>query len=275
MAEQIEIRSGRAGLAAEQTGEGPTLVLLHAGVADRRSWRAVADARAERWRVVAYDRRGFGDTSYESEPFSNVDDLMAVLDAIGAEDAVLVGSSQGGLIALDAALAAPERVRGLVLVAPAVSGAELVVEDPEEVLDLANAIDEADGRGDLDAVNRLEAHYWLDGPLSSEGRVTGAARDLFLDMNGRALRAPSPGDERPGDPAWPRLEQVTAPTLVLTCELDEPSGTAIAAAAARRIPGAQLAELPDVAHVPQLEHPALLIEAITPHLEAVRNSTSR
>lgn len=266
MAQQLKVPAENAVLMAEVVGEGPAVVLLHAGVADRRSWRAVAEALSDRFKMVSYDRRGFGDTTYETGPHSDLDDLVAVMEAVGARDALLVGSSMGGLIALDAALALPDRVRGLVLVAPAVSGAELEVDDPPEVLELARLIGAAEERGDVDEVNRLEAHYWLDGPTSAEGRVRGAARELFLDMNGRALRAEDPGEERPRPPAWPRLEAVALPTLVLTCELDEPSGTALAAAAAERIPGATLRELSGVAHLPQVERPELLLEAMTPHL---------
>src|SRR5215217_2237264 len=86
----------------------------------------------ERWNgaggrdVVAYDRRGFGDVAPAGGPFRHVDDLLAVLDAVSPDEpAWLVGSSMGGEVALDAALEAPERIAGLVLLAPTNSG------DPE------------------------------------------------------------------------------------------------------------------------------------------------
>ena len=112
-------------LAADRwPGDGPTVVLLHAGVADRRGWTAVADRLAAAGLdVVAYDRRGFGDTPPGDAPFTHLDDLRAVLDATaGDRPAWLVGNSMGGALALDAALALPERVAGLVLLAPGVSG---------------------------------------------------------------------------------------------------------------------------------------------------------
>ena len=55
-------------------------------------------------------------------------------------------------------------------------------------------IEVARNAGDLDTVNRLEAHLWLDGPATQEGRVGGTARSLFLDMNNRALRAGDVGE---------------------------------------------------------------------------------
>ena len=111
------------------TADGPRVVLLHAGVADRRAWRDVApELHAMGADVLAYDRRGFGETPASAEPFRHVDDLLGLLDG----PAWLVGNSMGGAIALDAALLAPDAVAGLVLIAPAVSGAP---EDAIENLD--------------------------------------------------------------------------------------------------------------------------------------------
>jgi pimeloyl-ACP methyl ester carboxylesterase len=100
--------------------EGPTVVLLHAGVTDQRSWTAVAGALAhEQVDIVAYDRRGFGASpaAETTSAFTHVADLMEVLDQV-----VLVGNSMGGALALDAALLHPDRVTGVVLIGAAVSG---------------------------------------------------------------------------------------------------------------------------------------------------------
>ena len=91
----VDVPGGR--LAAERwAGSGPTLVLLHAGVVDRRAWTATADRLSDTYAVVAYDRRGFGASPPSPEPFTHVEDLRAVLDARGADQVWLVGSSQGG-----------------------------------------------------------------------------------------------------------------------------------------------------------------------------------
>jgi len=126
--EPVEIATPGATLVGDRwNGAGATIVLLHAGVCDRRCWREVGARLGASGRdVVAYDRRGFGDVSPPGGPFRHVDDLLAVLDAVSPDaPAWLVGSSMGGEVALDAALEAPERVAGLVLLAPAISG------DPE------------------------------------------------------------------------------------------------------------------------------------------------
>ena len=184
----IEVPGGR--LAAEHwAGTGPTLVLLHAGVADRRAWAETAERLAGAYAVVAYDRRGFGESPLSQDPFTHVEDLRAVLDAVGANPVWLVGSSQGGKVALDATLAYPERVAGLVLLAPAISGAPDEGEADPETERLDGLMEAADAAGDLDEVNRLEAWLWLDGPAGPEGRVGGPARELLLAMNAIALRS--------------------------------------------------------------------------------------
>src|SRR3954468_12849435 len=159
--------------ADEWPGDGPTVLLLHAGVADRRSWQSTATLLAPR-HVVAYDQRGFGESSSAAAAFRHPDDLCRVLDAVSPSGpAYLVGSSMGGKVALDLALQEPERVAGLVLIAPAVSGApevEVVDADTQRLGDLLDAAMDA---GDLDEVNRLEMWLWLDGSYSPRRRGGG------------------------------------------------------------------------------------------------------
>src|SRR5258708_32969364 len=102
---------------------GSTVVLLHEGVADRRGWHQVAGLVAPRVTVMAYDRRAYGESPVSTSEFTNAGDLRGVMDREKVDRAWLVGASAGGGLALDAALLMPERVAGLVLIGPAVSGA--------------------------------------------------------------------------------------------------------------------------------------------------------
>ena len=189
--EPVEIAAGGATLVGDRWhGAGATIALLHAGVCDRRSWREVGARLGAAGRdVVAYDRRGFGDVAPPDRPFRHVDDLLAVLDAVSPDaPAWLVGSSMGGEVALDAALAAPERIAGLVLLAPAISG------DPEpddEAYDaatdgLGSAIDAAWTAGELEECNRLEVRLWLDGPAGPDGGIGTASTLCFMDEKSNA-----------------------------------------------------------------------------------------
>lgn len=254
--------SGSARLAYDDTGEGPPVLLLHAGVTDRRSWSHVVAELSDDHRVLAFDRRGFGETTYQAEPHDPVVDALAVLDDAGVDGpATLVGASMGGRLAIDLTLDHPERVGRLVLIGSACRGAPDKTPDeyPESYREIGHAIDVAEEAGDLDTVNQLEAWLWLDGPTAREHRVSGPVRELFLDMNGRALRAEPAGDEVDRPSAWDRLGEIGVPTLVLIGDLDLEDAADTSEGLAEHIPDAQLEWLEDTAHLPQLEgHPRCL-----------------
>ena len=249
----MEITSGKAVLAAESHGEGePAVLLIHAGVTDQRSWRHVVDRLSDH-RCLTYDQRGYGRTTYEPEDgWSGVDHAVAVLDGYDVDSAVVVACSMGGRVALHLALTHPDRVRALALIAPAIAGGPGHVYEPE-VQVISDASDAAWERGDLDEVNRIDAHVWLDGPLAAEGRVGGAARELFLEMNRIAIEAEEPGEERSEVAAWDRLGEITVPTLLMIGDLDLQYLKDYLAHAAAAMPQARVVELPGVAHLPQLE----------------------
>jgi pimeloyl-ACP methyl ester carboxylesterase len=267
--------SGGAVLAGERRGRpgAQAVVFLHAGVADRRSWHGVLDLLGdEDLDLVAYDRRGYGGTPLgpPSETFTHLDDLVAVLDALRIEHAVLVGNSMGGGLALDAAATAPERVAALVLLAASVSG---IPEDPDEELDeatagLVAALDEAGAAHDPEAENRLLMRLWLDGPGQQEGRVSGPARRLALEMNRIVLAGAVPEDSgMSGLDTWSRLDRIEAPALVAWGELDIPVDLRWYAATAEHLPNGSARPLPGCAHLPSLERPDLVADLVR---EAVR-----
>jgi len=251
-----QITSGQAMLAATVAGDGDPVVFLHAAVCDRRMWRAQLDAVSASHKAIAYDRRGFGETRAEKEDFSAVADLLAVIDAAGnGAPAVLVGCSQGGRVALDAALLHPSRVRALVLIAPAVSGAPEPIHPPD-IAGLMARLKDAEQAGDLDRVNAIKAHHWLDGPLQPEGRVAGEARRLFLDMNAIALRSPPIGANLDVAPTFQRLGEISAPSLVLWGDLDFPHIQERCRHIATTMPKGAGHILTGTAHLPSLERPA-------------------
>ena len=267
MATIHSIASGSARLATTVAGAGDTIIFLHAGVADRRMWRPQLDTFAAGHRIVAYDRRGFGDTTYAPEPFSHLEDLRAVHLATTAEPTTLVGCSMGGGLAIDYALAHPAAVSALVLVGSAVSGAPYT---PSEgaVARLEAEIDAAERVGDLERLNRLEAHAWLDGPESVEGRVGGELRELFLDMNGRALRAEPPGDHSHPVDSYGRLAEIAAPALIVVGALDFPDVLELSRHLRDTIPVARYAEIPGTAHLPSLEQPEAFNRLLAAFLKA-------
>jgi pimeloyl-ACP methyl ester carboxylesterase len=263
------VRFDGAMIAGEADGFGLPVVFLHAGVADRRMWARQMEQCADAgYHSIAYDRRGFGETEAPDEPFSHLDDLEAVLDQLGIHAAVFVGCSMGGALAIDFAVANPNRTVGLVLVGTALSGApEPEIED--EIEPLVTALEYAEDRGHLDSVNKIEAHLWLDGPLSPNGRVTGDVRDLILDMNGRALAKPKLTHEEEPDPVIDRLNLITAPVLLMVGDLDFPHIIERHAELEDTFENVFALTIEDTAHLPSLERPDLFDPLLLEFLDAV------
>ncbi|MEP7102039.1 MAG: alpha/beta hydrolase [Burkholderiales bacterium] len=267
------VRAGQAELCVEDSQTaGPAIVCLHAGVCDRRMWAPQVEALRATHRVLAYDRRGFGETRAEPEPHSRVADLIAVLDDAQIERAVLMGCSQGGWLAIDAALAHPDRVSALVLVACSISGAPQDANGPfGPVIDaLGEKLEAAEARGDCEAVNEFKAQAWLDGPAQPAGRVSGALRDLFLEMNGIALARPDFGAVTDPADAWDRLDQIRVPALIVWGSFDFPHYGPRMRSLAQRIAGAQTFVMDGVAHLPGLENPAVFNPAVAAFLASLR-----
>ncbi|MEQ8357432.1 MAG: alpha/beta hydrolase [Kiloniellaceae bacterium] len=258
MLTEFKVPSGTATLAGVEAGDGPAVVFLHAGVADRRMWESQLSAITPGRRAIAYDRRGFGKTRFRAETFSHVGDLLAVLDFLGIARAAIVGCSQGGRIAIDFTLTHPDRVAGLFLAAPAVTGAPSPEDFPPAVEALLEMLEEAEEDEDLDRINLVEAWMWLDGPGSEEGRVGGAVRDLFLTMNGAALYAEDPGRET--NPAafpvaYSRLADLALPVQVVWGDGDFPHLQQRCVHLVQAMPQALGTVIPGTAHLPNLEQP--------------------
>lgn len=261
---------GTASFSVTVQGEGVPVVFLHAGVADSRMWREqVAAVTAAGYRAITYDRRGFGRTVVENEPFSHVEDLEALLGHLEAGPAVLVGCSQGGRVAMDFALAHPDRAIALVLVSSAVSGAPEATDFPPEIDPLLTAYEMAESAGDADMLNRIEAHAWLDGPATAGGRVGGPLRELFLEMNGIALRHPPLTAETAPPSAYERIPEIEQPTLLISGELDFPHIVARHDHLEASMPNAFAAMIEDAAHLPSFEKPELFNRLLLEFLDAL------
>ena len=244
----------------EVAGEGPGVALLHSTVCDSRMWDAEFPALAERYRVLRFDLRGYGRSDLPPGPFSLIDDVGAVLDEARLEHAALVGLSGGAALALDVALAEPERVTGLVLAAPAVGGLDW----SEEVQQFGEREDELLDAGDLDGAVELNLRMWVDGPRRRPDAVDSAVRAKVGEMQRRAFEVQLEafaGDEQSGPqgrldpPAIERLEEVRVPTLVVVGDADVEDVLERADILASRIPDARKVVLPGVAHMVNLERP--------------------
>src|SRR4029078_9362766 len=140
-------------------GNGAPLVLLHAGIADRTMWEDVMPMLAGRFRVIACDLRGFGETPLPDGPFVYAADVAAMLDELEVGRAHVIGVSMGGHVALDLVLARPDLVDRL-----RPGGAGIAGWDHDATLRETWAEEEAAfERGDLDEVARVNARRWVGG----------------------------------------------------------------------------------------------------------------
>ncbi len=103
-----QVRVNSAQLSYEVVGDGPTIVLIHAGIADSRMWDDQWQKFSQHYRVVRYDVRGYGTSTNPDGEFGHDEDLHAVLQAIGVERATFVAASMGGHIALNYILQHPD-----------------------------------------------------------------------------------------------------------------------------------------------------------------------
>ena len=216
----------------ETDGTGPAVAFLHGGLGDSRLWAPVAERLADRFRTIRYDYRHYGRSDSPVGEFATLDDLFAVLDALEVDRAALVGLSLGGSIALDAALARPERVRAVAHVAGAVSGLPLDLASDEEYAEYEAAVE----RGDLDAAMDLDFEMWA--PLGADDHL----RDLWLATpDARGL--PEGATPTPRPPAHERLHELAIPTLVVIATHDPQALRDHGSTVARTVPGARLVEL--------------------------------
>jgi pimeloyl-ACP methyl ester carboxylesterase len=243
-----------AGIYYEVAGEGYPLLLIHAGVADSRMWDDQFDLFAQHFRVIRYDMRGFGRTHVPSGAFAGYEDAAGLLDFLDVTQTHVIGVSYGGKVALDFALAYPQRVTALVLGAPSAGGHQ----PSADVLRFVEAEEAALERGDLAAATELNVRMWVDGPYRAPEQVNPAVRQRVREMQGHAFTVPMPADAQERaltPPAITRLAEVGAPTLILVGDQDIPDKLALAERLAAEIPGAQKAIIPGVAHMLNMEKP--------------------
>ncbi len=260
VAERQEQRSGFAPVEGGQlyyevAGQGDPLVLIHAGIADSAMWEAHMPALARSHRVIRFDLRGFGQSPACAGPYSPRADLRALLDHLGVRRATLVGVSLGGALALDFALEYPALVDRLVLVGARPSGAA----PSPELLRRWDEINDAEEAGDIARAVELELRLWVDGPRRSSQAVDPEVRERVRVMNTRnfALAVPDAAPQPLQPPALGRLNQVCAPTLIVTGAEDVADVVAAADLLEQGIPGARKVILLNAAHMLPMEHPAL------------------
>ena len=244
-------------------GSGPTVVLLHAGVADLRMWDAQTDALVADRSVLRCDFRGFGQTVLRpGSDYSHAEDVLELLDELDVEHYDMVGASYGGFVALQVASAAPERLQRLVLLAPA---ADLV--EPDEALrrfwqqerDLLEA-------GDLDGATELNLRTWLGADADEH------TREQTREMQRRAFDLQRAAGDVNDRELEVDLTSISAATTIFVGGHDFPFFRATADALATGLAHAELVPLPWAGHLPSLERPSDTAELVRHHLRGASST---
>lgn len=253
----------------EVTGEGEPLVFVHAGIADHRLWDDQEPFFSQKYQVVTFDLRGFGQTEPIDAEFTNRHDITALLDYLGIAKAHFVGCSMGGGFSMDIAIESPERVKSLTMVCSGPGGLELDVEEPE----IFQKVEEAEQSGDLDLVAEYETQGWFDGATRTVDQVNPEKRAKAKQMNRIALEhqkkglGTNVGQLNPS--ASTRLDELTLPVLVIVGEHDNAYIQAAGDYMAEHIANVRKVIMQDTAHLPSLEHPDEFNRILSEFLDSV------
>jgi 3-oxoadipate enol-lactonase len=230
-------------------GNGPLVLFLHGIGGNRHHWREQLPIFATRFKAVAWDARGYGESddyegSLKFEDFSS--DVLRVLDHLKQQKAHLVGLSMGGRIARNFALRHPDRVAKLVL-ANTTPGFDALT--PDEVSKFV-------------AERKNRSPESMKALISRHARP-GAYEDLLESF--KALRQPSYLKTLEASVSQDRaapIERIRAPTLVITSDEDKVYPPSIARGMVKRIPGARLAVISGAGHLSNLEQPGQFNEVV-------------
>ena len=253
-------------LAWERHGSGEPLLLIHGLGYARWGWEPVLPGLAERFDVILFDNRGIGDSNAPPGPYTVVEmaaDALQVLDEVGIERAHVVGTSLGGMIAQELALAYPERVNRLVLACTTPGGpkahpmpqvtvalmAEAAALEPEVALRrfVENALAPATVAAHPELVDRIMAHRLATAQQPTAWAAQASAGAAF--------------------DAYDRLATLAAPTLVQHGGEDVVVDPQNADLLAELVPAARLERFPGTGHLFFWEAPERFVSSVSAFLE--------
>lgn len=252
-------------IAYEVRGDDEPLLLIHGLGYARWGWEPVIEDLADRYRVVAFDNRGIGDSDVPEGPYTAAQmasDALAVLDAAGIDRAHVIGTSLGGMVAQEFAIDHPERVGRLILVASH-PGGESGYPLPEQTQQLIEEMPEMEPEA---ALRRATRNALSDEALETQPELVDRILEHRLgdpqDPAGwQAQAAAGAGYESGG-----RLSQIQAPTLVVQGDEDVVVDTRNAEVIAEAIPDARLEWLGGAGHLAFWEQADRFVRLVTDFL---------
>jgi 3-oxoadipate enol-lactonase len=259
----IDVEGGK--LFYEDAGEGETIVLLHDGILHHVVWDEQFPVLAKNYKVIRYDRRGFGKSLPPKNPFSHVDDLNQLFTQLKIDHAIVFGMSAGGGLALDFTLKYPEKVNAMVLVGAVVSGYGY----SSHFLTRGGRIDSLAEY--LDPPKFIQYFGW-DDPYEIYTENVEAKEKFFriLKENPQNVRGALGNLAQPPDrPAVKFLSEIHMPVLILVGEFDIPDVHAHSGAIQAGIPNAKREIIFNSGHLIPLEQPEAFNSTVLKFLNSI------
>lgn len=229
-------------------GDGVVVILLHAATGSAEGWAQQTPAFAQAgYRVVAYDRRGYGCTTTVPggvKGGTGADDLHALIEHLRVDRVHVIATAEGGAVAVDYALSFPERVRSLVL-ANSLGG----VRD-DDYRALARSLRPRD-------FEELPPELKELGPSYRAANPDGTARWIELERTSRVDGGPPVSPEMKHHVTLARLDTIAIPTLVISSDADLYSPPPVARMLAAHIAGSELVVMPEAGHAAFWEQPEI------------------
>jgi 3-oxoadipate enol-lactonase len=232
----------------QQAGQGPAVLLLHAGGADHRMWDGHLERFAQTYHTVRIDLPGAGASPFPDKPYTPNELFEQLLDALGIQRVALVGVSAGGGLAIDFAIEAPQRTWALVVVASGPRGIDDLQPDPR-----MQAFSQAIAAGDRDRAAELFIDMWA--PLRTSPELDGRIRRMVHDSIGMLEVRPRGLLRMPAWSAAERLGEIGVPTLAIWGDRDLPEVGLVGERLVAGVPGARHIVLHGVDHFVPMRAP--------------------
>ena len=251
----------------EMSGTGKPLLLLHSGIADHRMWAEQCGELPRHFQVIMPDFRGYGKSPAPKESFRHFEDIDGLIQHLGFRSVNMAGCSLGGKTAIEMAIAYPEMVSRLVLIAPGMFGYEY---RDKETLAKDAILEGLIASGRREEVADMLVDIWVVGLKRDRETVDSTVRaqvrkmilDNYVSVTDKFPEAP------PGFDVMSRLVEIRVPTLVMIGDSDLPDMQAISQLVTDRIHGAKRQLMPNAAHFPNLENSVLFNQSVIDFLTA-------
>jgi pimeloyl-ACP methyl ester carboxylesterase len=232
-------------------GEGPAVLLVHGWTLDLQMWEPQVAALGDAYRLVRFDRRGFGLSSGRPSGAQDIADIGALCAHLAIDRVALVGMSQGVRAVCGFARAAAQKISCLIFDGPPDPDRQAAPADDD--VPFSHYLTVVRERGIAAFRSEWAAHPLLT-LRSSDPRVRELLAAMLARYPGRDLLEPAAGADAP--PSAPPGRPIDAPVLVLTGRHDLASRTRAADELAARIPTGERARIEEAGHLPNLDNPA-------------------